>query len=271
LEIVGPKLKYLASEGARIAKNNVLLVHCWRGGMRSNSMAWLFGQLDIKTYTLKGGYKTYRRFIIERFSKQPKLMVLGGMTGSGKTKILKTMGDEGYQILNLEEIARHKGSVFGGFGQLPQPTQEQFENDLFSELQKFNYQNNIWVEDESLSIGKVQLPKDLYNFMREAPLLKIRIDVRERIKRLVDEYAIFPEDMIAGGIEKISKKLGSERANMALEALKDGNYDKVAEITLNYYDKAYKKQIEKRPAETVTEIDFDFNKLETLIEILQKY
>jgi tRNA 2-selenouridine synthase len=254
LEIVGPKLKSFVEEVKQLAVDQQLLVHCWRGGMRSNSMAWLFEQVGIKASVLRGGYKSYRRYVLEWFLIKPDLIVLGGMTGSGKTEILNELQKTGCQVVDLECIAHHKGSAFGGLGQTIQPTQEQFENDLFSTLQLLNYKLPTWIEDESLSIGKVILPKPLYEFMKQANVICIRRDKETRIARLINEYALFSSGELAESIRKIAKRLGGKDTNDALAALLEGDYKTVANIALHYYDKSYQNLLKLKPKEKL--IDF---------------
>jgi tRNA 2-selenouridine synthase len=127
LEIAGPKLAGFVKKLHKITDQKDILVHCWRGGMRSESMAWLFGQAGYKAHVLEGGYKAYRRFIREELSRPLTYIILGGLTGSGKTELLHMLGRAGEQILDLEKLACHKGSVFGGLGQPGQPANEQFE------------------------------------------------------------------------------------------------------------------------------------------------
>jgi tRNA 2-selenouridine synthase len=251
LELVGPKLKYFAKEATQLAVGGQLLVHCWRGGMRSNSMAWLLEQTGIKAYTLKGGYKAYRHYVQDWFNIPPKLIVLGGMTGSGKTEILNEIGKAGQQVIDLEHIAHHKGSAFGGLGQTNQPTQELFENQLFTNLYVFDYQYVIWVEDESISIGKTQLPNQWFKFMKQAKVICLLCDKETRIKRLMNEYTGFSPELLAGSIKKIEKRLGYDKAKDALGSLLKGDYKTVAEIALYYYDKAYQKQLQERPKENL--------------------
>ena len=253
LEIVGPKLQNFAKDAKRLAVNQQLLVHCWRGGMRSNSMAWLFEQAGIQVSTLKGGYKSYRHYVLEWFFKKPNLIVLGGMTGSGKTEILNELRKTGCQVVDLEGLANHKGSAFGGLGQSNQPTQEQFENNLFSLLQLFDYRSVIWIEDESIAIGKVQLPKPLFEFMKQARVISIWRDKETRISRLVDEYAFFSSVELAESIRKIAKRLGGKATNDALAALLEEDYQKVAHIALQYYDKSYQNQLKLKPKENLIE------------------
>ena len=254
LEIAGPKLKSFAMEVKQIAVNQQLLVHCWRGGKRSSSMAWLFEQIGIQVKILKGGYKSYRRHALDWFEKKPNIIVLGGMTGSGKTEILNELGKAGQQIIDLEGLACHKGSAFGGLGQVKQPAQEQFENQLFETLQSLDYKDIVWVEDESINIGKNQLPNSWFGHMKQAKVIFLKRDIDIRIARLVEEYAGFSPAELAGSITKIAKRLGGKDTSDALEALQENDFKKVAEITLRYYDKAYLNLMQMRPSENL--IDF---------------
>src|SRR5690606_1098940 len=108
------------------SSNKSVCVHCWRGGMRSGSVAWLFETYGYHVYTLKNGYKTFRQYVLKEFEKKRNITIVGGKTGSGKTLILQELKKLGEQVIDLEKLAHHKGSSFGGINELPQPTQEQF-------------------------------------------------------------------------------------------------------------------------------------------------
>ncbi len=257
LEIVGPKLANFVKQAKRLAPKKEILIHCWRGGMRSGSMAWLFETAGMKTYTLEGGYKAYRRYIREQFSRPVKMLVLGGYTGSGKTDILKILEKQGEQFLDIEGIAHHKGSVFGPLGQRPQPTNEQFENNLADVWRKFDFSRTLWTEDESRQLGKCVLPDPLFFQLREAPLIKIVVPKNERVKRLVKEYGEFPMEALEEQLVKIRERLGGQNLKEALAALKTGDLEKVASLTLQYYDKAYAHGASQRPPENVFGLKFE--------------
>ncbi len=254
LEIVGPKLARFVKQAKRLAPQKELLIHCWRGGMRSESMAWLFETAGLKTHILEGGYKAYRRHIRQQFSRTVKMIVLGGFTGSGKTDILKALQKRGEQFLDIEKTAHHKGSVFGPLGQEPQPTNEQFENNLADVWRKFDFSKRIWVEDESRQLGKCVLPEPLFFQLRKAPLLKIIVPKPEREKRLVKEYGDFPKAELKEQLIKIRERLGGQYLKEALIALENNDLHKVAGLALRYYDKAYTHGTAQRPAEKVFEI-----------------
>ena len=245
-EIIAGKTSQLIEEGIRAAKNSQLLIYCWRGGMRSASVAWLFEQNGIKCTLLSGGYKNYRKKIKEYFSSGLNIKILGGMTGSGKTEILLQLKEHGVQVVDLEGIAHHKGSAFGSLGEDVQPTTEFFENLLFEEFIKLDKKKSIWLEDESKNIGRVYIPDELFSLMRKSPVYVINIPKEKRIERLVIDYGKFSDQLLIERIERISKKIGGQNTKVAIEAIRDKNYDIAADLSLLYYDKAYSFGLEKR-------------------------
>eukprot|EP01028_Stygiella_incarcerata_P011316 TRINITY_DN63324_c0_g1_i1.p1 TRINITY_DN63324_c0_g1~~TRINITY_DN63324_c0_g1_i1.p1 ORF type:complete len:351 (+),score=18.14 TRINITY_DN63324_c0_g1_i1:10-1062(+) len=257
LDFVGPKMSDFVRQAKKIARNRQVMVHCWRGGMRSASMAWLFETAGLEVFVLKDGYKAYRRFIREQFSRPAKMVVLGGYTGSGKTDILQHLQKQGEQFLDIEGLANHRGSVFGPLGQEPQPSNEQFENNLADAWRKFDFTKMIWVEDESRQLGQCGIPDPLFQQLRAAPLIKVDIDKEQRIKRLVKEYGSFETEELKDRVERIKKRLGGKATNDALEALECGELETVADITLTYYDKAYDYGASKRDPQNVFTLDLE--------------
>ena len=247
LKYVEPKLDDFIQQSKKLAPDGRLIVHCWRGGMRSKAFAKHLhdnGFTDVST--LIGGYKTFRNYALDLFSAKAKLCTLGGYTGSGKTYILQWLQKMGEQIIDLEGLANHKGSAFGGIGQGNQPTIEQFENNLFWEWKNLDYSKIIWVEDESHRIGSVNIPMNLFENMRSEPVLFIDLPQPERVKHLVDEYADFPKTELAISINNISKRLGGENTTKALQSIENGDFKYVAELALKYYDKYYLRGLNKR-------------------------
>ncbi len=250
LELVGPKLAAFATRAQEIAAQSgqdYLLVHCWRGGMRSASMAWLFEQAGLHCYTLEKGYKAYRTLVIEYFQHfEPTLTVLGGYTGSGKTERLQQLTAAGEQVVDLEGLACHKGSAFGSLGQEPQPSTEHFENLLHRAFTRLDLSRPVWVEDESRNVGKCSLPAGLWAKMETARFELLERPLEERVQRLYNEYGHFgPEDLCAC-IAKIEKRLGREQCVRALDACRQGNTLGALRICLAYYDKSYGYQITER-------------------------
>lgn len=243
--LVGPRLMDIINAAEEVASKNELIVHCWRGGMRSSNFCQFVGMAGIKTHQLKGGYKAYRKEVLETISKPFQFIVIGGCTGSGKTEILHALKLAGEQVIDLEGLANHKGSSFGGLMQAPQPTTEQFENKLFEEIIKLDVSKRIWIEDESIAIGKVFLPQPLWRTLRSSPIVEIALDKSLRIKRLVSEYGNANSEEFLHSMERITKKLGGQNFKAAKENLLQGNMDAVIDILLTcYYDKAYRNGLE---------------------------
>ena len=246
LELAGPKLHLFVKRLNALTDQKEIVVHCWRGGMRSESMAWLFEQAGYSVSVMEGGYKAYRRFIRGCFSRPVRMVVLGGLTGSGKTEILKTLARKGEQVLDLEQLAFHKGSVFGGLGQPYQPTNEQFENTIYSEWEKYDPDKPLWIEDESRMIGRVNIPDPLFYQMSNATMIMIEMDREERIRRLVREYSVIQKEELDHAILKISEKLGGTNTKTAIAAIASGDFATAANLALTYYDKTYTHSTRKR-------------------------
>jgi tRNA 2-selenouridine synthase len=263
LKHTAPSLTSKLEEGLKIAKNGKLLVHCWRGGMRSEAMAWLFSLGDLEVYMLEGGYKSYRRYILEILSQKRKMIILGGMTGSSKTHILRYLGSLNQQIIDLEQLANHKGSAFGALGQQPQPTTEQFANLLFRQFGKLNNCLPLWLEDESWNIGSVFIPDKFYLNMQESPSVVLVMDFNIRLLRLMEEYSAYPAEALKASILRISKRLGGDRTKEAIDSLKSGDIGKAIEIVLNYYDKAYLFGMKQKDSKNIIYVNVDSDKIET--------
>lgn len=257
LEIVGGKLRSFADTARKLSKKNQLLVHCWRGGMRSSSMAWLFEMAGIRTHVLEGGYKAFRKYGKSKLSASRKIIILGGLTGSGKTETILKIKEKGEQVVDLEGLAHHKGSAFGALGQEPQPTNEQFENELIYQWLSLDISKPIWLEDESHSIGSNWIPNELFKLMRNAPVVKMELAKKERISRLVNEYAGFDAKFLEDCISRIGKRLGGQNVKAAIESLEKGDLNHVTEITLAYYDKSYSYGIESRNADSIYPVQLE--------------
>jgi len=247
LELVGPKMRQLVEKADALAPSRRVTLHCWRGGQRSSSVGWLLSQGGFEVQLLRGGYKAYRRHVLEGLEKLDNLplLIVGGPTGAGKTEVLDELAQLGEQVLDLEKLAHHKGSSFGALGEPPQPSVAQFENDLWKRLQELDPDRRIWVENESRSIGRVYLPEGLWTLMQRAPLFDLKVSLANRLERLERVYAGFPQPALAAAFQRIGKRLGGQRLKWALEALEQENYKEAARIALSYYDKAYRHHTEK--------------------------
>jgi tRNA 2-selenouridine synthase len=263
LKQTGPNLTSKLEQGLKIANNGRLLVHCWRGGMRSEAMAWLFSLGDIEVGILDGGYKSYRQYVLESLSEKRKIIVLGGLTGSSKSHILRSLLASGQQIIDLERLANHKGSAFGALGQLTQPTTEQFGNMLFDDWKKLNRKIPVWIEDESRNIGLIFMPDRFYLNMQQTPTIVLMMDVRSRLPRLIEEYSTYPPESLKESLLKISKRLGGDKTKDAITAVEAGDFGKAIEIVLHYYDKAYHFGLKKKESKNIIYVNTDTDDIET--------
>lgn len=271
LDFFGPKMKKMVEEAERILdvrlqiadlnsnkseiehlKSKIVLLYCWRGGMRSGAVAWLFDIYGFKVYTLIGGYKKFRNYVLDTFRFPFDLKILGGYTGSGKTEVLKELKRNGENIIDLEEMAKHKGSAFGNIGMPKQPTQEMFENILSLELraasheQKESSNSPIWLEDESQRIGHINIPNNLWHTMRQSPIYFLDIPFEERLNHLVEGYGSLDKERMTDAILRIKERLGGLEAKNAIRFLNEDNTEESFRILLKYYDKWYTKGLHNR-------------------------
>lgn len=244
LKIVGPKLFDFVNTARSYAANGPVKVHCWRGGMRSSSMAWLLRTAEMKTLTLSGGYKTFRRWALNVIKTPLQINVIGGLTGSGKTSILHALKENGEQVLDLEAIANHRGSSFGVISK--QPSNEQFVNELAVRWACFDPKRPVWIEDESRMIGQCFLPEEIFRQMRSAPVYMIERSQSERIENLLKEYGKIDPEVLINASKRLTKRLGSQRAKTVVEAIQSGNLIEAIELVLQYYDSTYHYGIGKR-------------------------
>ncbi|MFN2314093.1 MAG: tRNA 2-selenouridine(34) synthase MnmH, partial [Bacteroidales bacterium] len=257
IDLAAPQMSVKLSSALELAPDRELLVHCWRGGMRSEAMAWLFSTGGITPMLLSGGYKAYRNHILSDLGRSRKYIILGGLTGSGKTELLKHMMSAGAQVTDLERLASHRGSAFGALGQPPQPSSEHFANLLYDDVSGKNDDTRIWLEDESRNIGTVFMPDGFYEQMQTAPVIALMMSIETRMPRLLQEYTSFPSDQIEASVMKISKRLGGDRTREALDAIKRDDYRTAIKITLEYYDKSYNYGLTRRPAGQVLFVETD--------------
>lgn len=222
-------------------------LHCWRGGMRSAAVAWLFRFYGYEVFVLNGGYKSYRQWAAAQFEKDYNFAVVGGYTGSGKTEILIELAQQQQAIIDLEGLANHKGSAFGNLNREKQPSQEMFENLLALELFKQEKNNtHFWLEDESQRIGNINIPKTFWESMRTKPVYFINIPFEARLTFILKYYASFSKESIADAIERIKKRLGPLETKTAQAFLAADNYKDCFKILLQYYDKLYQKGLMHR-------------------------
>lgn len=258
-ELVGPRLKGIIEATEKIATGGEILVHCWRGGMRSSNYCQFVGMAGIKSKPLEGGYKVYRQRALDSFAEQYQLIVLGGLTGSGKSDILRALKELGEQVVDLETLANHKGSAFGGLMMPPQPTTEQFQNELFEELLGLDARRRIWIEDESIAIGKIFLPEPFWRKMTSAPVIEMSVPKDVRIRRLVKEYGHSNLMEFFKAMSKVEKKMGGQNFNEAKQRLFRGDMDGTIEMLLTYYDRAYSAGLKNKKHRIAATLAWDGN------------
>jgi len=255
LDMVGPKMSRFVKEAQKISESKKLCLHCWRGGKRSGSMGWLLRSAGYDVTVIPGGYKGYRRKCRAEITARPyQLKILGGRTGCGKTAILHAIAKQ-QQMVDLEGLANHKGSAFGALGEQPQPTVEQFENNLYQALNEQNINQPIWLENESRSIGRVFIPQEFWNKMKTAPLINVERSFDERVQILVDVYAGEDTAGLLQSFENIRKRLGGQHVKAAAEALAQNDFSTAAAIALRYYDKAYQYMLDNNPSPDILMLD----------------
>jgi len=270
LDFVGGKMSNFVKQARKIAPNRQLTVHCWRGGKRSGSMAWLLGFADFEVTVLQGGYKAYRQYVLQSLAERRfEIIILGGHTGCGKTEVLHELQRQGEHIIDLEKLAHHKGSSFGALGEVPQPTVEQFENDLFDAFRKLPEGARVWIEDESQSIGRVYVPPGFWQQMNMARMIRMDMPLDLRVQKLVANYAAFPKAMLCESFERIRKRLGGQHLKAALEALEQDDFAQAAEIALRYYDKAYAATQARRASELITPLAIPFDDAAQAAQLLR--
>ncbi len=246
--------------------SNTVLVHCWRGGMRSAAVAWLLDMYGFKVYTLIGGYKSYRNWVLQQFELPYTFTIIGGFTGSGKTEVLHQLKKENKTTIDLEALANHKGSAFGNMG--TQPSQEMFENVLGKSLYDVSCAKDdgrwtmddgnlastntqpqtpcIYIEDESQRIGNLQIPSNIWLQMRKSTILFLEIPFEERLDFITAEYGKLSKEALVNAIIRIQKRLGGLETKNAINHLLENNAKESFRILLTYYDKWYLKGLNNR-------------------------
>lgn len=256
-DFTGPKWSGFIKRALEMAPEKKIAVHCWRGGMRSAAMAWALDLYGFEVYQVKGGYKHYRRWVLDQFEATYSLYILGGMTGSGKTRILHELRTLGHQVIDLEALAQHRGSAFGSLNKLTQPTQEQFENNLAAELAKRDKQREIWVEDESSSIGKRSIPRPFWDQMAASFLIDIKVSAEQRLEALVQEYGSLDKNFLMECTGRIRKRLGLDHAKNAMVAIEEDRIADFIRLVMIYYDKTYRTSLAHRDACRVLKVDIE--------------
>ena len=224
------------------------LVYCWRGGKRSGAMAHILREIGWNAETLEGGYKAYRRWVVEELAELPArydFQVVHGPTGSGKSRLLAALKRAGAQVLDLEDLAAHRGSVLGNLPDRPQPAQKMFESLLLQELSTLDAGKPVYVEGESKKIGELQVPDALMERMRASPCVRLEARLETRVELLLDEYRHFVEDKRAleAQLDCLSALHGREKIAQ-WKAIEDW-HELVARLLVEHYDPAYQRSSQR--------------------------
>ncbi|MEA5465359.1 tRNA 2-selenouridine(34) synthase MnmH [Leptothoe sp. PORK10 BA2] len=252
LELVGPKMVKLVKQAKALAPERQVRVHCWRGGMRSGSVGWLLETSGLEVSLLAGGYKSFRQWVRTTLATPRSVIVVGGMTGTGKTDILHALKGLGEQVLDLEGLANHRGSSYGALMMPPQPSTEHYENLIAEQWVGFDPHRTVWIEAESSQVGTCRVPPETMAQMEAAPTLEVIRSKAERLEILVDVYGqAMPAELIAA-TERLQKRLGGLRTQEAVEHIKRGELAAAAAIILMYYDQTYRHDLVRRGKDILT-------------------
>jgi tRNA 2-selenouridine synthase len=227
------------------------LVYCWRGGQRSRSLAHVMNEIGWRAVQLDGGYRAYRRYVVDQLTHVPgryDYRVVCGMTGTGKSRLLAALRDEGAQVLDLEALACHRGSLLGDLPEAPQPSQRRFESELLQSLRGFDAARPVFVESESRRIGRVQVPPSMVDAMRAAPCIRIELSTPSRVALLKEEYAHFVREpsLLASRLATLIPLHGKATVQRWNDQARSGEFDAfVASLLSEHYDPAYGRAIER--------------------------
>lgn len=269
LEFVGPRMAGFVRSAHGLNREKVLGVHCARGGKRSESMAWLLENSGFRIYLLRGGYKAYRRYVLDSLMEASgPLLMLSGMTGSRKTEVLHELSKRGEQVLDLEALAHHKGSAFGHIGQEAQPGYEAFENMISDTLMRFDSDRMVWVEGESRHIGKLMIPQPLWERMRSAALIQLEVPAEIRLENILHSYGALDLDSLKIAFRRVRQRMGPQHADQAIRYLEQGEIRAAARIALDYYDRLYGFHLREHDTESVFTIELETDDVGLIAERL---
>ncbi len=260
--------KYLKLADIKPKDLLITRIYCARGGMRSQSICWLLEKFNYKYLKLNGGYKAYRNWVLTSFNDKKEIIVIGGKTGTRKTKLLNKLNSLRYQIIDFEGLANHRGSSFGGLGMIEQPTNEQYENLIAENLDKYLNNKIIFVEAESANIGKNRIPHEFYKQMKLSKRIEIKRDKSVRLDELIKTYSIYPKSHLKDSVMKISKRLGPQRTKAAIDFIENEDWEGVCNCVLDYYDRCYEHDLKDK--KDVITLDMRFKDDDQIIKEIIK-
>ncbi|MBW2451765.1 MAG: tRNA 2-selenouridine(34) synthase MnmH, partial [Deltaproteobacteria bacterium] len=255
VEIVAPKIPVLVERVAemRASETSLAVVFCWRGGLRSRAMAQFLDLAGIPARQMAGGHKRFRQHVLRFFSEAEwgRMIVLRGLTGVGKTRILNNLAAKGHEVIDLEGLASHRGSAFGNLDLPAQPTQKMFEALLWDRLQRIPPTSHVLVEGESRWIGRLQLPVRVYQAMQQETCIWLNASLATRVNNLLEDYSALTEakERFVEPIQALKERLGAQAVEELLSYLDRGAWDDlVRELMTRYYDPLYRH---KQPKECI--------------------
>ena len=225
------------------------LIYCWRGGKRSGSLALVLGQIGFRVWLIEGGYKAFRAEMIQDIARLSPLLhfqVITGPTGSGKTRLLQALSHSGAQVLDLEDLAKHRSSVLGRIPGQPQPSQKHFDTLVWDKLRSFDPQRTVFVEAESKKVGNLAVPQSLMDVMRQSPCIDLQLSDDERVKLLLDDYAFFADDLglFSERLSMLTELKGKNVVNAWQQQLVNGEVEQVVrDLLISHYDPTYAKSV----------------------------
>lgn len=227
------------------------LIYCWRGGNRSGAMAHVLAKIGWQAVQLDGGYREYRRTLLALLDTAPlalSFVVICGPTGSGKSRLLGALAAEGAQVLDLEALAAHRGSVLGGLPDAPQPSQKMFESRIWQTLRGFSPARPVYVESESRKIGNVRVPETLMEKMRQSDCLRLETRIADRVSLLIEDYPhlVTNTGLLGQQLSHLTALHGHEKIR-TWQAKADSSHihQLVEELLTDHYDPAYRRSIGK--------------------------
>ncbi|MDY6933747.1 MAG: tRNA 2-selenouridine(34) synthase MnmH [Spirochaetota bacterium] len=263
-EIAGSKIGDIVANLHKV-RDSDFVIYCFRGGLRSTSLVSLFTSLDFNIYKLKDGYKGYRKYVLLRLNSlsiKPKVFVIQGLTGTGKTAVLRRLKNS----IDLEGMAGHRSSVFGGIG-LQQKTQKMFESLLLNRIDSLNEEEYIVFEGESRKIGNLHIPLKILNHLYNSPTILLKASIERRVEILLKEYTVnLNSDEVVSIVKSLSNRIGVKNVNLLVELFMNGKLFEFTRLLLDkYYDPLYKHTLKKM--DFIAEIvNINCNKTTTEIE-----
>ena len=227
------------------------LVYCWRGGNRSGAMAHILAKIGWPAVQLEGGYKAYRQHLVTQIDEMAghfRFQVVCGTTGSGKSRLLGTLAAMGAQVLDLEKLAAHRGSLLGGLPGEPQPSQKMFESQVWQTLRQFHPERQVFVESESKKIGNLRVPEKLMEVIRASACIRINISDANRVQLLIEDYPHLAADItqLMSQLEHLTPLHGRDKISAWRALAESGNIPQLVETLLTqHYDPAYLKSINR--------------------------